>query len=76
MNMGPTHGLSMWSKFAYNTLDGRFATLQGTKTKPGPYTNVRAHFLLRVPANEIEEYEKRPEKYARGNKKANHVINV
>ena len=79
MQMGPMHGLSLWSKFAYNTLDGRFATPQGTKTKAGPYTNVRAHFLLGVPANEIEEYDKRPEKYARGNKKANqkdHVLNV
>ena len=71
IKMGAKHGLTLWSKLAYNTLDGKFAQLQGTKTKPGPYPNVRVHFLVGVPAVEIAEYEERPEKYARGFKKAN-----
>lgn len=71
ITMGANSGLATWSKLAYNTLDGKFSQLQGTKKNPGPYPNVRAHFLLGVPPIEIEEYEARPEKYARGFKKAN-----
>ena len=70
ITVGAKYGLTIWSKLAYNTLDGKFSQLQGTRSNPGPYPNARVHFLLGVPPVEIEEYEARSEKYARGFKKA------
>ena len=69
MKMSEKHDLHNWKPLTYNTIDGRFAQLAGTKSKPGPYPNVRTHFSITVSEEEIAGYDKRPAKHPRGHKR-------